>query len=107
MSGSQLLSVSAQDGHPMSVSSITLIGDRAAQAPARALYSPRETESVLGISHASLYRLIAAGRLDARKLGSKTLITAESVERLIAELPRLAPRPGRRSMTGNVPLSQP
>jgi excisionase family DNA binding protein len=57
----------------------------------RALYSPRETEAILGISHASLYRLIAAGRLDARKLGSKTLITAESVERLIAELPKLHP----------------
>jgi hypothetical protein len=32
-------------------------------------------------------RLIAAGRLGARKLGTKTLITAESIYRLIAELP--------------------
>jgi Helix-turn-helix domain len=55
--------------------------------PARALYSPRETEAVLGMSHASLYRLIAAAKLDARKLGNKTLITAESIARLIAELP--------------------
>lgn len=56
------------------------------------LYSPRETEAILGISHASLYRLIAAGRLDARKIGGKTVITAQSIERLIAELPRIGRR---------------
>jgi Helix-turn-helix domain len=72
----------------MSLSFLSLAGLPAA-VPARALYSPRETESILGISHASLYRLIGAGRLDARKLGGKTLITAESIERLVAELPRL------------------
>jgi Helix-turn-helix domain len=72
----------------MSLSSLSLAGLPAA-VPARALYSPRETESILGISHASLYRLIGAGRLDARKLGGKTLITAESIERLVAELPKL------------------
>jgi len=55
--------------------------------PARALYTPRETEALLGISHASLYRLIAAAKLDARKLGNKTLITAVSIAQLIAELP--------------------
>jgi predicted site-specific integrase-resolvase len=56
-------------------------------APGRALYSPRETEQILGVSHATLYRLIAAGRLDARKLDTKTLITAESISQLIAGLP--------------------
>lgn len=55
----------------------------------RAFYSPRETEAILGISHATLYRLITAERLDARKLDNKTLITAESIERLIAELPKV------------------
>ena len=55
--------------------------------PTRLLYSPRETEAILGVSHSSLYRLIAAGRLDARKLGTKTLITTESILRLVAELP--------------------
>jgi excisionase family DNA binding protein len=57
------------------------------QIPARALYSPKETEALLGISHATCYRLIAAGKLDARKLGAKTLITADSIERLLTELP--------------------
>lgn len=50
------------------------------------LYSPRETERLLGISHATLYRLIRAGRLDARKIGARTRITRASIERLIAAL---------------------
>jgi hypothetical protein len=60
---------------------------------ARAFYSPRETEEILRISHSSVYRLIAAAKLDARKLGNKTLITAESIARLIAELPPAQVRP--------------
>jgi hypothetical protein len=55
---------------------------------ARALYSPRETEGILGISHATLYRLIAAGRLDARKIDKKTVITAPSIEAFLAALPK-------------------
>jgi hypothetical protein len=75
---------------------------RATAVPARARYSPRETEAILGVSHASLYRLLlAAGRLDARKLGSKTLITSESLERLIAELPKLRPSSTRPQTTHN------
>jgi hypothetical protein len=54
---------------------------------ARIFYSPRETKVILNVSHAMLYRLIAAKRLDARKLGNKTLISAESIQRLAAELP--------------------
>jgi excisionase family DNA binding protein len=53
----------------------------------RLFYAPREAEAILGISHATLYRLIRAGRLDAKKLGAKTLITAESILRLASELP--------------------
>jgi hypothetical protein len=60
---------------------------------ARALYSPRETETLLSVSHAQLYRLIGAGRLDARKIGARTLITAESIEAFIASLPKLTPEP--------------
>jgi len=59
----------------------------------RLLYSPAETEAILGISHATLYRLIRVGRLDAKKIGSKTVITAESIERLIAELPKVGRQP--------------
>jgi excisionase family DNA binding protein len=73
----------------MSVSSLALLAGASNSVPARALYSPKETEAILNVSHATCYRLIAAGKLDARKLGGKTLITAESIERLIAELPKL------------------
>jgi predicted DNA-binding transcriptional regulator AlpA len=48
--------------------------------------SAQRTERILGISHAHLYRLIAKGYLDARKIGNRTGITAESIERLIAAL---------------------
>ena len=53
-----------------------------------ALHSPRATEAILGISHATLYRLIANGRLDARKIGNKTVITDESIRQLITGLPK-------------------
>ena len=59
----------------------------------RLLYSPAETEAILGISHATVYRLIRVGRLDAKKIGSKTVITAESIERLIAKLPKVGRQP--------------
>jgi predicted site-specific integrase-resolvase len=61
----------------------------AGTSPTRALYSPRETEAILGVSHATCYRLISAGRLDARKLDGKTCIIDESIRRLIASLPKV------------------
>jgi len=60
-----------------------------AAPPARELYSVRETEAILGISHATVYRLIADGRLDARKLDNKTCITSDSIRRLIVSLPKI------------------
>ena len=59
----------------------------------RELYSPKETEHILSVSHATLYRLINAGKLDARKLNGKTVITAASIGQLIAELPPAQLRP--------------
>jgi excisionase family DNA binding protein len=63
------------------------LADSAPAVMSRLLYSPVETETLLGISHATLYRLIRAGRLDAVKIGAATRITRDSIERLIAELP--------------------
>lgn len=65
----------------------SLLHDTAAAPPARALYSVREAEAILGVSHATIYRLLAEGRLDGRKLDSKTVITDESIRRLIIALP--------------------
>jgi hypothetical protein len=41
----------------------------------------------LGLSQASVYRLIGLGRLEARKAGGRTLITFKSLKALAAELP--------------------
>jgi excisionase family DNA binding protein len=74
----------------MPIHSSDLGHDNQLRAPA--FYSPKETETLLNISHATCYRLIANGKLDARKIGTKTLISAKSIERLIANLPRAAVR---------------
>ena len=55
----------------------------------RELYSPREVEHLLSISHATLYRLINANRLDARKIDGKTVITAASIQNFVAALPKV------------------
>jgi len=61
--------------------------DTASGVASRLLYAPTEAERLLGISHATLYRLLRAGRLDAKKIGCRTVITAASIERFIAGLP--------------------
>jgi excisionase family DNA binding protein len=55
--------------------------------PSRLLYPPSEVETLLGISHATLYRLLRAGRLDAVKIGSVTRVTHASIERLLSNSP--------------------
>ncbi len=56
-------------------------------APLRELYSPRETEHILSISHAQLYRLIGAGRLDLVKIGRASYVPRASLEKFLASLP--------------------
>ena len=51
----------------------------------RLLYSPAETQHMLGISHAHMYRLLAQGKLRAVKLGARTGITAESIDALLSK----------------------
>ena len=57
------------------------------QPPARALYPIKEAEILLAISHAQIYRLIARGKLDARKIGARSYVTAESIAAFLASLP--------------------
>jgi excisionase family DNA binding protein len=54
------------------------------QVPDRLIHSPRETQCLLGISHAQVYRLLAAGRLKGVKIGSRRGITRESIEAVAA-----------------------
>ena len=56
-------------------------------APLRELYSPREVEHILSMSHAQLYRLLGAGRLNAVKIGRSSYIPRASIERFLTELP--------------------
>ena len=58
--------------------------------PTRMLYATKEAEALLSVSYAQLYRLISAGRLDARKIGARTFITAASIVEFLASLPKLA-----------------
>jgi hypothetical protein len=60
-----------------------------APALARALYPIKEAEVILSTSHAQIYRLINAGRLDARKIGSRSFITAVSIEAFLTSLPKV------------------
>ncbi len=49
----------------------------------RLAYSINETAKALSLGRTSIYAMIADGRLDAFKLGRRTLIRAESIRRLI------------------------
>jgi excisionase family DNA binding protein len=58
---------------------------RESEIPRRLVHSPRETEVLIGLSRSTIYRLIGAGRLVAIKIGGRTAITRESIERLCSE----------------------
>ncbi len=51
------------------------------------LNSINETKRLTSLGHTKVYELIGNGTLDARKLGSKTLITGESLMAFVAGLP--------------------
>jgi excisionase family DNA binding protein len=51
---------------------------------------------VSGLGRTSLYELIGAGKIEARKAGNRTLIPAESLRRFLAELPLADIRTGQR-----------
>lgn len=53
----------------------------------RRLFSPREAEQLLSVSHAGLYRLLRSGQLTAVKMGGSTRITSESLYKFIDGLP--------------------
>jgi hypothetical protein len=52
----------------------------------QALFKIKEVQRILGTSRASVYRDLAAGRLEAVKMGAATRVTAHSLARRIAEL---------------------
>jgi|SRR5579864_8508072 len=53
----------------------------------QALFKVKEAQRILATSHAGIYRDLAAGRLEAVKIGTATRITSRSLARRLAELP--------------------
>ena len=52
----------------------------------RLAYSINDTARTLSLGRTSIYAMIADGRLVAFKLGRRTLIKADSIQRLLAGL---------------------
>jgi excisionase family DNA binding protein len=52
---------------------------------------PREAARLLGISRASLYVLLANGQVTARKYGTRTLVSVESLRAYGETLPAWTP----------------
>lgn len=59
-------------------------------------FSIKETKEQLSIGHTRLYELLGSGELTAVKLGRRTIVTAESLNRFIAQLPRADIKTTRR-----------
>lgn len=59
-------------------------------------YTIDGASKVTGLGRTSLYGLIGAGKLEARKAGNRTLIPAESLRAYIASLPAADIRTGQR-----------
>lgn len=59
-----------------------------AEVPRRAL-RVNEACASLAISRSKLYEEVAAGRLEARKAGSRTLIPLASIDAWLANLPNM------------------
>jgi excisionase family DNA binding protein len=57
-----------------------------------------DAAKISGIGRTTLYELIAAKKIDARKAGNRTLIPAESLRAYIAGLPKADIRTGQRSV---------
>lgn len=45
-------------------------------------YSINRTAKALGVGRSTIYKLIKTGQVDALKIGTRTLITTESIARL-------------------------
>ena len=55
------------------------------QIPERRAFSIRETESATNLSHATIYRLIAAGKLTTVKVGARRLVPVAAIDALLLE----------------------
>lgn len=59
-------------------------------------YSPKSACALIDCGLTFLYQEIAAGRIEARKAGNKTLIPADSLRNYMQALPKATIRTGQR-----------
>lgn len=52
-----------------------------------AAYRPATAAEYIGVSRARLYELIQSGHIEARKLGSATVVLRSELDRYLASLP--------------------
>lgn len=57
--------------------------------PQKAAFTVPEACAFLGIGRTNLYKIAGEGKLDLRKVGGRTLITAESLKQVLEEAPRV------------------
>ncbi len=62
------------------------------------LYPINDAKRMIGSGTTRLYELIASGKLDARKAGGRTLITAASLREYAENLPKADIRTGQRAV---------
>jgi excisionase family DNA binding protein len=46
----------------------------------------------LGVGRTQVYKFIRTGKLDARKLGARTVVMEDSVDRVLESAPRIEPK---------------
>jgi len=54
----------------------------------RLVYRPAEVQAALGIKNTKMWALVKEGKLETRKIGSATVIPAESLRAFVASLPK-------------------
>jgi hypothetical protein len=71
------------------------------------LLSIPQTSQAIGRCVATVYELIGAKELDARKSDGRTLVTMDSIKRYVAKLPtaNIAPRPKRKPQHLRTPVT--
>ncbi len=53
-------------------------------------YRPKQARTLLGIGNTKFWQLIKTGKLEARKLGAATVITAKSLHDFAEKLPKIS-----------------
>lgn len=76
----------AQAGHFHLPATLSLLAGTVQPQLGKLLYRTSEAKAAIGCGTTKLYELINNGMLEARRLGRKTYITAESLERFVASL---------------------